>query len=184
MTEYLGEFVGCLVELLAIDIFKSYHHKSGIRRIVELTSYRHLFFIKLHIVVSDDVKYHRMLRLVCLYYDLTFVAFSSGATAHLFHQLEAAFVGAEVGEGKHIVSIEDSHHFHRVEVEAFGHHLRSYEYVSLFILKLFQYVLVAVFRACGVEVEARAVSLREYDFQVVFDAFCSEAVHLEVCAAA
>ena len=125
-----------------------------------------------------------MLWLISLYYHLTFIAFSSGTTAHLFHQLEATFVSSKVRECQHIVGIENSHHFHRVEVETFGHHLRSDEYVSLLILKLFQYMLIAVFRPCRVEVEACTVSIRENDFKVIFDAFRAEAVHLEICAVA
>ena len=134
--------------------------------------------------MTHNIEYHRMLRLICLYYHLTFIAFSSGTTAHLLHQLEATFVSSKVRECQHIVGIENSHDFHRVEVETFGHHLRSDEYVSLLILKLFQDMLIAVFRPCRVEVETCAVSIRENDFQVIFNAFCTEAVHLEIGAAA
>ena len=66
----------------------------------------------------------------------------------------------EVGEGKHVVGVEDTHHLHRVEVKAFGDHLCAHKDVGLLVLKTFQNALVVVFRTCGVEIKAGHLGLR------------------------
>ena len=86
-----------------------------------------------------------MRRLVGLDNDLALFAFAACATRHLSHQLEAALVGTEVGERKHVVGVKDAHHLHRVEVQSFCDHLRTHEDVGLMVLESLQNALIIVF---------------------------------------
>ena len=49
-----------------------------------------------------------MLRLMCLNDHLASFLSAPAASAHLFHQLKAAFMGSEIGEIEHLVCIDDA----------------------------------------------------------------------------
>ena len=83
-----------------------------------------------------DVQNDRMRRLICLNHHFTLLSFSSGAAAHLFHELEAAFVCSEIGKREHVVGVEYAYGFHAIEVESFCNHLSANENVGLTVFKL------------------------------------------------
>ena len=91
-------------------------------------------------------------------------------------------MSAKVGEREHVVGIEDAHHFHRIEVQALGDHLRTHKDVGFMVLKSLQNALVVVFRAGGVEVKAGNLSFRHNETQVLLNLLSTEAMHPNVGA--
>ena len=132
----------------------------------------------------DDVKNHRMRRLIRLDDYLALLPFPTGTTAYLFHKLEATLERPEIGKREHVVSIENANRLDVIEVEAFGHHLGAYKDIGLTVFELIENELVAVFRARGVEVEASAASLGNDGGDILFNTFGTETMHLQVGAVA
>ena len=112
------------------------------------------------------------------------MAVPSGAPAHLCHLLERPLKGAEVGEVNQIVRADDAHHTHMVEVQPFGNHLCTYQYVDATVLKVVDDFQIAVLLQGAVQVHTCHLGIGEENAQVVLDAFGAEPFHGQVVAIA
>ena len=74
-------------------------------RVVELLTLCEFFRIVSGVVVVGNVSDNRVVGLGGLNVDRSLLVLTSGATLHLFHHVESAFVRAKVGEVDNVVGI-------------------------------------------------------------------------------
>ena len=71
-----------------------------------------------------------MLQIANLDQHQTLCAFSACSPTHLFHQLKASFVHAEISKTEDGIRIQDAYQSHFVEIQAFHNHLSAYQDVE------------------------------------------------------
>ena len=106
------------------------------RRIAELPAGGHLLFIQTSEIVAQYVLQNRMRRFIGLDHHLALLAFAARPSSHLRHQLEASFVGSEIGERQHIIGVQDAHYLHCIEIQPFGDHLCTHQDIRLLFLEI------------------------------------------------
>ena len=179
-----GQLVGGVGHDGLVRMFECQFDEADDRRVMELLTFGDLMPIHGREVVGFHVMEGGVVRLVGLYHHFAGYLFASRASAHLRQQLESPFERAEIREGEQCVGVEDAHHANAVEIKTFGHHLCAHEDVGFVLLKVRDYLLVAVFGAGGVEVHTGDVCVGEDLRQGLLHLFGAEALHRDVGAVA
>ena len=105
----------------------------------------------------------------------------SGASRHLRHQLESAFVGTEIGIIQHRICIQNAYHADMVEIQPFGNHLRTNQYICLSLLKICNDAFIGRSGTGGIQVHTGNSSFRKQNLDVIFYFLRSESTIAQVC---
>jgi len=152
--------------------------------VFEISSFQNLLPVHGLVIVADHILDNRVVGIVRLDDHFSPFIFPACPAAYLGHQLKTPFVGSEIGETDHIIGIHDAHHTHMVEIQSFGYHLRSYKDIDALFFKITDNALIGMFRTGSVEIHPPDAGIREINGQFVFNFFCSETLHPDLCAAA
>ncbi len=145
-----------------VAVFYVYIYNASQRSVTKVTPLAHLRLIHSAVVALHSLRHHRKLGLARLQHDKTALAAPAGTSRHLRHHLESPLVCPEVGDVEHLVGIDNPHHPHAVEVQAFRHHLRAYQEIGAPALEIVYYALVSRARARGVQVHTRRACLGKH----------------------
>ncbi|KAF5067700.1 hypothetical protein DSECCO2_250640 [anaerobic digester metagenome] len=112
------------------------------------------------IVIHHPLK-QGMFGIVGLYHHQPAFMLASGPAAYLGHQLIASLQRPEIGVTHHPIRVKHAHQTYIVEIQAFGNHLGSHQYINPPRFKIPDDALIGIFGPRGVKVHPPDYRIRE-----------------------
>ena len=135
---------------------------------MEISALFQQFQIKRLIVVVHHLSDNRQSGIFRLKKNYSSFSFSSCPSTHLRHHHKGMLVSSKVWIVEHRVSIQDAHHSHLVEVQAFAYHLCSYQQIGLACRKIRNQSLIGITSASSIKIHSGDASLWKYLSNLVF----------------
>ena len=129
-----------------------------------------------------QIPQYRMIVLCHLYHHFSSSIFSSGAAAHLLHQLKGAFIHPEIGKAQQAIGIQDSYQIYIFKIKTLHHHLRSHQNIDPLLFELLDQIIMRLFSPDTVNIHTCDLGFREKFFQLFFNFFCSKILLDELVA--
>ena len=170
------------VHLIApLDI---YVYEPTVGRIMKKLTLGHLVGIKPLVIISRDLVDYRHINIPCLQHDHPLPSATPGTSGYLCHQLEGAFVGAEIRKVEHSIGIHDTYNIDIIKIKPLGYHLRADEHISASLLKVCKYLVIRIFRTCGVQIEPCHTCCRKMTQHLLLNALCTHTTLFKCMASA
>ena len=131
--------------------------------------------------MTDHLLEKQVLGVAALDDDLALLSLASpGTSCHLFHKLESAFVGTEVGEVHQSVGAKDAYSLYRTEIQSLGDHLCADEHVAFLLFEVLDDALVTLSGACRIGVHTNGTCNWEEPLQAFLNALGAISLGLEL----